>query len=207
MTETATILAFSNGVNDLILGIMAAVLVGFALVVSLVIPRRYPNFPGRRIGLFVTVAVLLVIGMLVAVEALGESHHFNTAEGTEQTTSAPAETGQTTTGGETQTGETQTETSGGQATGDATAGKQVFESAGCTSCHTLQEAGATGTVGPNLDDVLKGKTPDFIHESIVDPNKEIAQGFAPNVMPQNYEQQLSETQLADLVAFLSQATS
>ncbi len=30
-------------------------------------------------------------------------------------------------------------------------GKAVFERAGCTSCHTLQDAGATGTVGPNLD--------------------------------------------------------
>lgn len=35
--------------------------------------------------------------------------------------------------------------------GDATAGKQVFETAGCKGCHTLKDAGATGTVGPNLD--------------------------------------------------------
>jgi mono/diheme cytochrome c family protein len=31
------------------------------------------------------------------------------------------------------------------------AGKQVFASAGCGSCHTLKDANATGTVGPNLD--------------------------------------------------------
>jgi mono/diheme cytochrome c family protein len=30
-------------------------------------------------------------------------------------------------------------------------GKQVFKQAGCTSCHTLKDAGASGTVGPNLD--------------------------------------------------------
>jgi mono/diheme cytochrome c family protein len=30
-------------------------------------------------------------------------------------------------------------------------GKQVFASAGCGGCHTLKAAGATGTVGPNLD--------------------------------------------------------
>jgi cytochrome c6 len=36
--------------------------------------------------------------------------------------------------------------------GDAAAGKQVFETAGCVSCHTLKAANATGTVGPNLDD-------------------------------------------------------
>ena len=37
--------------------------------------------------------------------------------------------------------------------GDATAGKAVFTSAGCTGCHTLADANAHGTVGPNLDQV------------------------------------------------------
>jgi uncharacterized membrane protein len=32
------------------------------------------------------------------------------------------------------------------------AGKAVFASAGCGKCHTLADAGATGTVGPNLDE-------------------------------------------------------
>ncbi|HEX7525213.1 MAG TPA: c-type cytochrome, partial [Gaiellaceae bacterium] len=31
------------------------------------------------------------------------------------------------------------------------AGKQVFVSAGCGGCHTLKDAGSTGTTGPNLD--------------------------------------------------------
>ncbi len=31
-------------------------------------------------------------------------------------------------------------------------GKQVFESAGCGGCHTFKDAGANGSVGPNLDD-------------------------------------------------------
>src|SRR5438876_6080238 len=35
--------------------------------------------------------------------------------------------------------------------GDPTAGKQIFLSAGCTGCHTLADAKATGTVGPSLD--------------------------------------------------------
>ena len=30
-------------------------------------------------------------------------------------------------------------------------GKQVFVSAGCGGCHTLKDAGTTGTTGPNLD--------------------------------------------------------
>jgi mono/diheme cytochrome c family protein len=35
--------------------------------------------------------------------------------------------------------------------GDPTAGAGIFKSAGCTGCHTLAAAHATGTVGPNLD--------------------------------------------------------
>ena len=47
-----------------------------------------------------------------------------------------------------------TTTGGGQAAGGGTepAGKSVFMSAGCSSCHTLADAGATGTIGPNLDE-------------------------------------------------------
>jgi mono/diheme cytochrome c family protein len=33
----------------------------------------------------------------------------------------------------------------------ATDGKDIFAQAGCASCHTLAAAGASGTVGPNLD--------------------------------------------------------
>jgi len=88
------------------------------------------------------------------------------------------------------------------ATGDAAAGKQVFESAGCGGCHTYEPAGSDAQVGPDLDEALKGKDAEFIHTSIVNPNAEIAQGFQPNVMPGSYGQQLSEKQIADLVAFL-----
>jgi mono/diheme cytochrome c family protein len=37
------------------------------------------------------------------------------------------------------------------ANGDPVAGKQVFTSKGCSACHTLKDAGATGKVGPDLD--------------------------------------------------------
>jgi len=36
-------------------------------------------------------------------------------------------------------------------------GKQVFTSAGCAGCHTLQDAGANGNVGPNLDQLKPSK--------------------------------------------------
>ncbi|HEY3069063.1 MAG TPA: cytochrome c [Gaiellaceae bacterium] len=182
--------------NDVILGIVAAVLIAFSLFVALVVPRRDPGFPGRNLRLFVVVAVLLIVGMLTAVEVFGESHHFAAAG-----ESAPAETGAgttpTTTGG------------GGGPSGNPAAGKQIFTTTAqpaCETCHTLAEAGATGTVGPNLDDVLKGKDAAFIHESIVDPNAQIASGYQAGIMPQTFGQQLNDQQLADLVAFLVQAT-
>jgi mono/diheme cytochrome c family protein len=46
---------------------------------------------------------------------------------------------------------TTTAPSGGTGGTAAPNGKQVFASAGCSGCHTLKDAGATGTVGPNLD--------------------------------------------------------
>jgi mono/diheme cytochrome c family protein len=51
-------------------------------------------------------------------------------------------------------GPTSTSTAGGGSAGGSTAaGAAVFASAGCGGCHTLKAAGATGTVGPDLDQV------------------------------------------------------
>jgi mono/diheme cytochrome c family protein len=194
--------------NDVILTIVAAVLVGFSLVVSIVIPRRRPDFPGRSLRVFLIVTALLIVAMLTAVATLGEAHHFG-AEGGEpgETTTAPTETTTAPT-------ETTTAPSTGSTTqaaeGDPAAGKEVFATSAqppCASCHTLQEAGASATVGPNLDEVLKGKDAAFIHESIIDPDAEIATGYAAGIMPKTYPQQLDEQQLADLVAFLEQAVN
>jgi len=86
--------------------------------------------------------------------------------------------------------------------GDAARGKSVFTTLGCGSCHRLAAAGTTGTVGPDLDDSLKGKSADYIEQSIVEPNAIVAKGYSPNVMP-TFAATLTEQQLADLVAFLS----
>jgi mono/diheme cytochrome c family protein len=86
--------------------------------------------------------------------------------------------------------------------GDAAAGKAVFAAQGCGSCHTYGPANAKGNVGPNLDEALQGRDAEFVDESIVNPNAEVAEGFQPGIMPQNYGQTLSDKQLADLVAFL-----
>jgi mono/diheme cytochrome c family protein len=130
--------------NEVILGLVALVLVGFSLVVSLVIPRRRPDFPGNRTGLFVLVAIALVIAMLAAVEVWGEEEPEGGEPAAE--TGAAGAPGEETGGGETTTGE------GGAGGGDAARGKELFASEGCGGCHTFEDAGTSGTVGPNLDE-------------------------------------------------------
>jgi cytochrome c oxidase subunit II len=84
-------------------------------------------------------------------------------------------------------------------------GKELFVQ-NCGSCHTLADAGTQGEVGPNLDTVLKGKDADFIRESIVNPDAEIAKGFQPGVMPSNFEETLTKEQLDGLVDYLVKST-
>jgi cytochrome c oxidase subunit 2 len=87
--------------------------------------------------------------------------------------------------------------------GGATEGQQVFANAGCGACHTLAAAGATGEVGPSLDSVLPELTAEQVRESIVDPNAEIAEGYQPGVMPEDFGDQLSDEQLTALVDYLT----
>jgi mono/diheme cytochrome c family protein len=186
--------------QELGLAITAAVFIAFALLSALVIPRSRPNFPGRT-GLvpFILVTVILTIAMLGAVEVFAKEDH---AEAGGETTETET-TGTTTTETETTETEPAGTTTAEQPSGSAEAGRAVFVDQGCGGCHTFAPAGSTGTVGPNLGEVLAGKDAAFIHESIVDPNAEVASGFSAGVMPQNYGDQLSPQQLDDLVAFLS----
>jgi cytochrome c oxidase subunit 2 len=91
--------------------------------------------------------------------------------------------------------------------GDPAAGKEVFASSGCSGCHTFKAAGSNATIGPDLDTALKGKDANFVLQSIVDPNAVIAPGFQAGIMPMTFGQSLSDKQLADLVAFLTQSSS
>jgi cytochrome c oxidase subunit 2 len=85
-------------------------------------------------------------------------------------------------------------------------GKALFTSSGCNGCHTLKDSNATGTTGPDLDNVLKGKDPAFIKESIIDPDKEIAPGYSAGIMPGNFGQTLSGAEIDALVKYLSDVT-
>jgi cytochrome c oxidase subunit 2 len=87
------------------------------------------------------------------------------------------------------------------ATGGAGQGAEIF-AASCGSCHTLAAAGTTGQIGPNLDETLAGADAEKVAASILDPNAEIAAGYQPDVMPQNFGELLSDAQVEGLVEYL-----
>jgi len=76
----------------------------------------------------------------------------------------------------------------------------------CGQCHTLSDAGTQATIGPDLDEALRGMSPEEIRRAIVQPDSEIAQGFTPGVMPTDYEQSLNQQQLDRLVEYLAQVS-
>ena len=158
--------------DQIILGLAALVLVVFSLVVSMLVPRWKPDFPGRNLGLFAAVSVLVVIGMLGAVELFGAEEEHGAAAGE----------------------------AGGAA------GKQIFDDNKCGSCHTLSAAGASGDVGPNLDEALKGKDAAFVEESIVNPDSFVEEGFSDSLMPETYGEDLASEELDALVVFLVEST-
>jgi mono/diheme cytochrome c family protein len=128
----------------------------------------------------VAVLLLAVLGLVVAGCSEGN------VEATPETVVGELPTETTETGGE--------DLPALSLTGDATAGATVFESAGCGACHTLSEAGASGTVGPNLDDAQ--------------PSYELAvtritkgQGGMPA-----FEGQLEPQQIADVAQYVVEST-
>jgi cytochrome c553 len=161
--------------NDVILGVAALVLVVFSLVVSLVIPRRDPGFPGRNIRVFTVVAVLLVVAMLGAVEVFGEAHESE--GGAEHTESGATDTGE------------QGDTGGGGGGGGLAAGEEIFI-ANCGSCHTLEAAGTSGNIGPNLND-------SSFDQGAVE--EQVTQGGGG--MPA-FEGQLSEEEIQNVAAYV-----
>jgi cytochrome c oxidase subunit 2 len=94
---------------------------------------------------------------------------------------------------------------GGGGGGGETDGKTLFtdaaEPAACGSCHTLSDAGTTGTTGPNFDEVLPDLSEQHIRTSIEDPDAQITEGFQGGLMPR-YGESLSKEQIDALVKYL-----
>lgn len=196
--------ALSTG-HEIGLAVTGAIFIAFALLSSFVFPKLTPDFPTKK-GLrwYLPLSVCFFAAMLAAVLVFGREKKEAAAA---ETTTAAAST--TTTSGSS-TGSASAAPSAPYANGDATAGKAVFASAGCSACHTFKPAASTGTVGPNLDDLadyasqagegLGNYTVDAI---IHPPAKYVPKGFPTNAMPTTFGTSLSSKQIADLVAFLT----
>lgn len=153
----------------------------------------------RRAALFL---VLLVAMLGVAAAGCGgEQEQTATPDTVEgevttqptETDTTETETTETTDTGTTETTETtETETETTPEEGDPAAGKQVFLGpSACGTCHTLADAGTSGTVGPNLDQTQPS------YELAVD---RVTNGLGG--MP-SFSSTLSEEQIADVAAYIS----
>jgi mono/diheme cytochrome c family protein len=158
--------------------IVAITFIAWAIVTAIFVPKRNAGFP-RRLDAYIVVSALLFLAQMTTVVWAAQTQEVEEEHAAEV---APPGGG----GGE-------TPTTPAEPAGDAAAGKQVFESAGCTSCHTLADAGATGTIGPNLDEA---KPP----ASLV--VERVTNGKPP--MP-SFKGQLSEQQIQDVAAYVSSA--
>ncbi len=129
-----------------------------------------------------TPLALVALALAVGVFAVG-------CGGEEEATPTP----DTVTGTTTETTTTETTTTEGEAgEGDPAAGKEIFlGTSGCGTCHTLGDAGTSGTVGPNLDDAQ----PSYDH--VVD---RVTNGFGE--MPP-FSSTLSEEDIQNVAAYVS----
>jgi cytochrome c553 len=111
----------------------------------------------------------------------------------------------------------QPEAGGGDvaAVGDAANGEKLFSQAtigannapGCITCHSLEPD--VVIVGPSQAGlatraqtrVAGMSAADYIHQSIVEPNAYVVEGFAEGLMYQNYATDLTEQEINDLVAY------
>jgi mono/diheme cytochrome c family protein len=164
--------------------IVAALFITWAIVTAIFVPKRNPQFP-RRLDAYILVSVILFLAQMSTVVWVSQTQEVEEAHAAEGT---GVEHGEEAGGGE--EGGTPT-TPAAPAAGDAAAGKQVFATAGCVACHTLADAGSTGTVGPNLDDA---KPPAAL---VVE---RVTNGMG--AMPP-FKGQLTEKQIEDVAAYVS----
>jgi cytochrome c553 len=100
--------------------------------------------------------------------------------------------------------------------GDATRGEELYKQSlmgdtsapGCATCHSLVEdvvfvGPSHAGVGTRAETAVEGMTAaEYLEQSIREPDAVIHEGFTAGVMYQNYDSDLTDQQIADLVAFL-----
>jgi mono/diheme cytochrome c family protein len=93
---------------------------------------------------------------------------------------------------------------GEAAAGDAAVGEQIFTEM-CTGCHGEEDSATAPTltgISERAATRIEGMSAeDYIHQSIVDPSAYVVEGHG-DIMPKDYEEQLSEEEINGLVQYL-----
>jgi mono/diheme cytochrome c family protein len=213
--------------GKVVLLVVAGTFMAFALVTAIVIPRRRPEFPGNRLGAYLSLVGLLFLAQMGSVIWVAETQETEEG-GAEAAETQPAGSGETepseTGPGETETGpgetetepaETETETEPAETETGAT-GTEPAESDGATAedegggnsaegeqvfasagCGGCHTLAAAGSSG-NVGPNLDEASPSF--DKVVERVTN-GQGAMPS-----FKDQLSEQQIRDVAAFVSEST-
>ncbi|MEZ4863951.1 MAG: c-type cytochrome [Caldilineaceae bacterium] len=79
---------------------------------------------------------------------------------------------------------------------------------GCVGCHSTDPTEVkTGPTWHNVGDTaitrVPGESPaEYLHQSIINPNAYVVNGYPSNVMPQTFSDQMSQDELATMIAYL-----
>ena len=91
--------------------------------------------------------------------------------------------------------------------------QELFVSMGCVGCHNMnlpQDAQNRGPVAPNMGNLhetaatkVPGEDgPTYVHNSIVNPNDFVNEGYTAGIMPQNFTEKMSEEEIQSLVDWI-----
>jgi len=170
------IAALSTG-HKIGLAVVGCAFIAFALLSSMVIPRLRPDFPAKRLGAFLAVAVGFFVAMMLAVIVFGREQEEEAAAG-EQTT-----TGST-------TAPTTTAPAAPPSAALVARGKTLYTSKGCIGCHSLDGSPGAGPTWKGLygsqvaltDGTAVTADDAYLTKAIDDPDAQIVKGFQPGVM-------------------------
>jgi mono/diheme cytochrome c family protein len=73
---------------------------------------------------------------------------------------------------------------------------------GCGACHVV--ADEEGDLGPDLSAIGASRDRDYLRRAILEPNAELAENYDPDLMPDDYGEQLYATELEMLVQYLAE---
>jgi mono/diheme cytochrome c family protein len=189
------VLALTTG-HEIGLVVVGVVFIAYALICALILPRRYPDFPGRFRTPYFVVTAILFLAMIGGVLVFGKEQKTASVTGAGAPTSPSA--------------------SSAALGGDPVAGKAIFIRETCQTCHVFKAAGfnkpgSTATLGPPLDNLaayakkVHYQLDYFIRSAILaPPGPYVPPGYPTTLMSTDYGHEMSAADINNVIAFLIQ---